>query len=193
MFTGIVETMGRVVRSDRFALQVESGLDDLSIGDSIAVNGVCLTVVSLDSGTFTMDVSEETLDRTNLGSLSEGDGVNLEQPLRAGDRFGGHIVQGHVDGVGKVTKVQPLDASVEMTFEAPDSLSRYLVEKGSVAVDGVSLTVTLVSGDEFSVALVPHTLEVTTLGTRRPGDGVNIEVDVMAKYVKRLMDRKREA
>lgn len=186
MFTGIIEQTGKLVRIGNSSLEVECGLGPLRVGESISVNGACLTVSSVTEGTLVADLSEETLERTNLGALQEGDAVNLERPLAAGDPLGGHIVQGHVDGVGRVVEARRLAGSVQMTIEVPETLSRYLVEKGSVAVDGVSLTVTLASGNRFSVALVPYTLEATNLGSRRPGDAVNIEADILAKYVERL-------
>jgi riboflavin synthase len=157
-------------------------LEETSVGDSIAVNGCCLTVVDLGPGWWAADAVDETLDRTNLGELRAGDPVNLERPLAAGGRLGGHLVQGHVDGVGRVTRVAP-----DLEVEVPDSLRTYLVEKGSVAVDGVSLTVVEVTSTGFSVAIIPHTLASTTLGRRMPGDAVNLEADVIAKYVERLL------
>lgn len=188
MFTGIVEASGEIVAISPARLEVASDLEDLALGESIAVNGVCLTVASLSGGGFAADISEETARRTSLGSLSAGDPVNLERAMPAGGRFGGHIVQGHVDGVGKVKEARELEGSVEMTFEVPRELERYLVEKGSVTVEGVSLTVASLGVAEFSVSLVPHTLAGTTLGSRKPGDMVNLEVDVLAKYVERLLE-----
>jgi len=188
MFTGIVEASGKIVAVSPARLEVASDLEDLALGESIAVNGVCLTVASLSGGGFAADISEETARRTSLGSLSSGDPVNLERAMPAGGRFGGHIVQGHVDGVGKVKEARELEGSMEMTFEVPRPLERYLVEKGSVTVEGVSLTVASLGVAEFSVSLVPHTLTGTTLGSRKPGDPVNLEVDVLAKYVERLLE-----
>lgn len=193
MFTGIVSTTGRVVGSPGQTLRVEGSFDGMTVGDSIGVNGVCLTVAGLEKGVLVTDISEETARRTNLGSLREGDEVNLELPLAASDRFGGHIVQGHVDGVGKVVEVEKLPASVELTIEVPGDLARYLVEKGSVAVDGVSLTITMLSGNRFGVALIAHTLEATNLKFRKPGDAVNIEVDIVAKYVERMLAKGDQA
>jgi riboflavin synthase len=184
MFTGIVEELGELVRADPHRLRIAASkvLDDASTGDSIAVDGCCLTVVARGDGWWEADVSEETLRRTTQGGLAAGDRVNLERPVRAQDRLGGHIVQGHVDGVGEVVEPAP-DLRVRM----PRPLLRYVVEKGSIAVDGVSLTVVDVLDDGFTVAVIPHTAEVTTLGQRRPGDPVNLEVDVTVKYVERLL------
>ena len=166
---------------------------DAKIGDSIAVNGCCLTVVEFGDGWWAADAQIETLDRTTLGALTPGDPVNLERPMRLGDRLGGHLVLGHVDGVGEVIAVEPQpDGSTRVTVRAPQALDRYLVEKGSVTVDGASLTITTVhstnsAGPEFGVALIPHTLAVTTLGVRGPGDRVNLEADMVAKHIERLM------
>ena len=194
MFTGIVEELGtvRTVRpvegGARLDVACETVLADASIGDSIAVNGCCLTVVELGDGWWAADAQIETLDRTTLGALAPGDPVNLERPLRLGDRLGGHLVLGHVDGVGEVVKVEPqADGSTRVVVRAPGDLARYLVEKGSVTVDGVSLTITTVSDAEFGVALIPHTLAVTTLGVRNAGDRVNLEADMIAKHVERLL------
>ncbi|NIA24718.1 MAG: riboflavin synthase [Gammaproteobacteria bacterium] len=195
MFTGIVESLGtvrRIVMTDLGCrLDIETDLPGLGIGDSVAVNGVCLTVVASPDGGFEADVMHETLLRTDLGTLEAGTSVDLERPLAASGRFDGHIVQGHVDGVGHVQTVEPEGDSVRMRIGIPEAISPYIAEKGSVAVDGVSLTVTAAGGDWFEVALIPHTLEVTVLGLRGPGDPVNIEVDVIAKYLERLMERKR--
>lgn len=186
MFTGIVEEMGRVERFDREAgrLRIASHavLEDASIGDSIAVDGCCLTVVDLGPGWWEADLSAETVIRTGFARVRVGDAVNLERPVRLDDRLGGHLVQGHVDGVGEVIEPAP-DLRVRVT----ELLSRYLVEKGSVTVDGVSLTVVEPGDDWFTVAVIPHTAAVTTLGGKRPGDLVNLEVDVVAKYVERLL------
>jgi len=184
MFTGIVEGMGEVlaVDGDRIAFRAPGLLDDVAVGASIAVNGCCLTVVEHTSDTWTADVVEETRRRSTLGGLAPGDPVNLERPVRPSDRLGGHIVQGHVDAVGEVVTAAP-----ELRVRVPAALLRYVVEKGSITVDGVSLTVAGLHDDGFSVAVIPHTTEVTTLGRRRAGDGVNIEVDVMAKYAERLL------
>ncbi len=184
MFTGIVEELGRLRDRDgcRFTFEAESVLDGAEIGASIAVNGCCLTVVDLGPGWWAADVVAETLDRTTLGDLTAGEPVNLERPVRLADRLSGHLVQGHVDGVGQVTARAP-----DLAVRTPAALHRYLVEKGSVAVDGCSLTVARVDDDGFAAAIVPHTAAVTTLGRRKPGDRVNLEVDVVAKYIERLV------
>jgi riboflavin synthase len=184
MFTGIVEELGRVVALDgpRLRLSATTVLDDVTMGASIAVNGCCLTVVAWGDDWWEADVSDETFRRTSLGALRPGDPVNLERPVRLQDRLGGHLVQGHVDAVGSVVGPAP-DLRVRM----PDHLLRYVVEKGSITVDGVSLTVVEVLADGFTVAVIPHTCEVTTLGGRQVGDAVNLEVDVMAKYAERLL------
>src|SRR5438477_1516581 len=179
MFTGIVREAGRVVSFDGHRLVVE-GATEAAAGDSVAVDGVCLTAV--DGSQLAFDVVDETLARTTLGALKPGDAVNLEPALCAGDPLGGHLVQGHVDGLGRVRST-----GEPVWIDAPPELLRYSVEKGSIAVDGVSLTVAALDGEGFAVALVPHTLEVTTLGRLEPGDPVNLEVDVLAKYVEKLL------
>lgn len=189
MFTGIVEEVGTVrgARAGRFSVACAEVLPGTGVGDSLSVSGVCLTVTARDAGGFVADVMGETLARTTLGRLQPGDAVNLERPLRADGRLGGHLVQGHVDGVGTVLAVEDRGAWTEVTVGAPAGLGSYLVEKGSVAVDGVSLTVAGVDDDAFRVGLVPHTLSATVFGTRRTGDPVNLEADVVAKYVERLL------
>ena len=184
MFTGIVEELGAIesVTGDRVRIAATHVLDDAKTGDSIAVDGCCLTVVDQGDGWWAADVSEETRRRTTLGDRRAGDPVNLERPVRALDRLGGHIVQGHVDGVGEIVEAAP-DLRVTM----PHDLLRYVVEKGSITVDGVSLTVVDVLDDGFTVAVIPHTAAVTTLGHKGRGDRVNLEVDVTAKYVERLL------
>jgi riboflavin synthase len=184
MFTGIVEELGSVVsrNGSRLRLAAAKVLDDAEIGSSIAVNGCCLTVVAKGDGWWEADVSDETFARTNLDDAAPGDPVNLERPVRLADRLGGHLVQGHVDAVGEIVHPAP-DLRVAM----PPDLLRYVVVKGSITVDGVSLTVVDRLGDGFTVAVIPHTAEVTTLGRRRPGDRVNLEVDLMAKYVESLV------
>ena len=200
MFTGIVEELGSVRRvaaeagGARIEIEAATVLDDATLGASIAVNGCCLTVVELGAGWWAADAVVETLDRTTLGGLAPGDPVNLERPVRLADRLGGHVVQGHVDGVGVVAARDALpDGSTRLRVDVPDGLTRYVVEKGSVTVDGASLTVAEVDDRGFAVALIPHTLAITTLGVRRPGDRVNLEVDVLAKYVERLLTGKRES
>jgi riboflavin synthase len=184
MFTGIVEELGSVesLVGPRLRIRASKVLDDVTMGASTAVNGVCLTVVAWGDDWWEADVSDETFARTSLGALASGDPVNLERPVRLEDRLGGHLVQGHVDAVGTV-----VDPAPELRVTMPNNLIRYVVEKGSITVDGVSLTVVDVVDDTFSVALIPHTAEVTTLGVRQPGDPVNLEVDVMAKYAERLL------
>jgi len=184
MFTGIVEELGSVVSLDgpRIRLSAAVVLTDVQMGASVAVNGCCLTVVAWGDDWWEADVSDETFRRTSLGSLRPGDPVNLERPVRLEDRLGGHLVQGHVDAVGTVAAEVP-DLRVTM----PEPLTRYVVEKGSITVDGVSLTVVDALADGFTVAVIPHTSEVTTLGRRSVGDPVNLEVDVMAKYAEKLL------
>ena len=184
MFTGIVEELGAIdaVDTNRVRIAATAVLDGARQGDSIAVDGCCLTVVAQGDGWWEADVSDETLKRTTIGDRQPGDRVNLERPVRADDRLGGHIVQGHVDGVGDIVDPVP-DLRVRM----PRKLLRYVVEKGSIAVDGVSLTVVDVLDDGFTVAVIPHTSAVTTLGHKGPGDRVNLEVDVTVKYVERLL------
>jgi riboflavin synthase len=194
MFTGIVEELGRVrsivpnAGGARIAIEAAAVLDDATIGASIAVNGCCLTVVELGDGHWAADAVVETLARTNLGDLAPGDPVNLERPVRLADRLGGHLVQGHVDAAGTVRGREPQpDASELFRFDAPDEVLRYVVHKGSITVDGISLTVAAVDDDGFQVAVIPHTLAVTTLGARVRGARVNLEVDLIAKYVERLL------
>jgi riboflavin synthase len=195
MFTGIVEERATVSRAGpRLVVAARVVSQDAEPGASIAVNGVCLTVVERASergdepgAALAFDLSPETLSRSTLGDLRDGDPVNLERPVTLLTRMGGHLVQGHVDGVGDVEAVRPVEGGVEMAFSIPGELERYVVEKGSIAVDGVSLTVTGTGPGRFEVALIPHTLEATTLGARRPGDRVNLEVDIMSKYVESLL------
>lgn len=184
MFTGIVEEKGSVLSRDgsRLVISARTVLDDSGIGASIAVNGCCLTVVERGEDWWSADVSDETWSRTNLGDLSPGDPVNLERPMAAGGRFGGHVVLGHVDAVGTVVAPAP-----GLVVRIPRDLMRYVVEKGSCTVDGISLTVFNLGEDTFEVAVIPHTAEVTTLGHRGAGDRVNIEIDVLAKHVERLL------
>jgi riboflavin synthase len=196
MFTGIVEEVGTVVEAGSRTRLLARVTADSDVGASLAVSGVCLTVVdraeAADGGAVLgFDLSDETLARTSLGRLREGARVNLERPVPAVGRLGGHLVQGHVDGVGVVDSIRDVRIGREITIAVPDDLSRYVAEKGSVTVDGVSLTVTGVDGSSFGVALIPHTLAVTTLGERRPGDELNLEVDVIARYVERLLRESR--
>ena len=191
MFTGIVEERGRVREMGPARLVVTCRVvsTDASPGDSIAVNGACLTVVERSPEHLAFDLSEETLRRTSFGRLRAGDPVNLERPLTLSSRLGGHLVQGHVDAVGEVMALEPTgDGGAWLAVRAPAEPMRYLIEKGSVSVDGVSLTVASLDGDTFAVALIPHTLEVTTLGSVRAGDPVNLEVDLIAKYVEALLE-----
>lgn len=193
MFTGIVEELGRVTAVEhlgdaaRFRLHGPVVTDGARHGDSIAVNGVCLTVVETADGEFTADVMAETLKRSSLGALEPGARVNLERPTAVGGRLGGHIVQGHVDGVGTITSRTPSEHWETVEIALPAQLARYVVEKGSITVDGVSLTVVDAGDDRFTVSLIPTTLALTTLGVKGPGDPVNLEVDVIAKYVERLL------
>ena len=186
MFTGLVETTGTIAALGEGRLGVRASLE-LEPGDSVAVNGVCLTATAVSGDGFDADVMPETMRRTSLGSLAEGDRVNLELPLRASDRLGGHMVQGHVDGLGTVEAVTEEGFARVVRIAAPPELLRYVVEKGSIAVDGVSLTVAEVDGDGFTVSLIPETLERTTLGSAAPDRSVNLEVDVLAKYVEKLI------
>jgi riboflavin synthase len=193
VFTGIVEELGEVVARtelpDAARLTVRGPLvtSDVAAGDSIAVNGVCLTVVESAGGSFTADVMHETLKRSSLGELSAGSPVNLERAVRVQDRLGGHLVQGHVDGTGEVLSVEKAEHWTVVTVSLPDDLARYVVEKGSITVDGVSLTVSAVGHTDFEVSLIPTTLERTTLGRKGVGDAVNLEVDITAKYVEKLL------
>jgi riboflavin synthase len=193
VFTGIVEELGDVVAVDdlgdasRFRLRGPVVTDGAKHGDSIAVNGVCLTVVDTGDGEFTADVMAETLNRSSLGALRPGSRVNLERPMALGGRLGGHLVQGHVDGIGVITGRKTSENWDVVTISLPEELSRYVVEKGSITVDGISLTVVEAGFDHFTVSLIPTTLALTTLGTKQTGDPVNLEVDVLAKYVERLL------
>ncbi|MDX3855438.1 riboflavin synthase [Streptomyces sp. AK02-01A] len=193
MFTGIVEELGEVTAvenlgdSSRFRLRGAVVTDGAKHGDSIAVNGVCLTVVGLEEGQFTADVMAETLNRSSLGALETGSKVNLERPMAVGGRLGGHIVQGHVDGTGTIVERKVSDHWEIVKISLPAGLTRYVVEKGSITVDGVSLTVVDAGPDYFTISLIPTTLALTTLGIKGPGDPVNLEVDVIAKYVERLL------
>lgn len=196
MFTGIIQGRGRIVRRQSsgggkiFSLEADFDLDDPQEGESIAVNGVCLTARNIDRRKFLVDVSPETLSRTGLGKLQEGNLVNLERALRMSDRLGGHLVSGHVDAQGSVEQRSAAGDFTLFTFSLPRALVKYVIEKGSIAINGVSLTVNSCEGERFSVSIIPHTLAVTTLGELKPGDKVNIEVDIIGKYVeKMLMDK----
>lgn len=193
MFTGIVEELGEITAvenlgdASRFRLRGPVVTEGAKHGDSIAVNGVCLTVVEHEGDEFTADVMAETLDRSSLGALSAGSRVNLERPTAVGARLGGHIVQGHVDGTGRVLERRPSEHWEIVKVSLPADLARYVVEKGSITVDGISLTVVEAGSDHFTVSLIPTTLALTTLGLKQPGDPVNLEVDIVAKYVERLL------
>ena len=196
MFTGIIEELGTVTGIEdqgdaiRVTIGAETVLGDAALGDSISVNGCCLTVAEVRADTFTADVMRETLDRTGIGALVTGDRVNLERAVTPATRLGGHMVQGHVDATGTVRRRTPSEHWDLVEIEAPTELMRYLVEKGSITVDGTSLTVVDVLDDGFTISLIPETLTRTTLGFRQPGDRVNLEVDVIAKHVERLLDWK---
>jgi riboflavin synthase len=193
VFTGIVEELGEVLAvaqqgdSSRLTVRGPLVVSDAGHGDSIAVNGVCLTVVSRDDDAFTADVMAESLRRSSLAGVRTGSRVNLERAVRVSDRLGGHVVQGHVDGTGRVLSVDPQEHWTVVRVQLPEGLDRYVVEKGSITVDGVSLTVSAVGSGWFEVSLIPTTLSATTLGVRVPGDVVNLEVDVLAKYVEKLL------
>ena len=194
MFTGIIQTVGRIARIERRGGDVRLTVDtatldmsDVALGDSIAVGGVCLTAVELGAQSFAADVSNETLSLTSFGQLAPGSRVNLEKALRLADRLGGHMVSGHVDGLGKVVSVTSDGRSQRWTFEVPPNLTRYIAAKGSICIDGTSLTVNEVSASRFGVNLIPHTVEHTTFADRKAGDAVNLEVDVVARYVERLL------
>jgi riboflavin synthase len=195
MFTGLVEDVGRIASAERTAeqaveLTIATGAMDaasLALGESVACDGVCLTVTFREPGRFRVLAGPETLARTTLGKVRAGDRLNLERAMRAGGRFGGHMVAGHVDGVGTLASRRPLGPGVEMVFQAPAELLRYVVEKGSIAVDGISLTVNRVEATSFAVALIPHTLEHTSLGGKQEGAAVNLEVDIVGKYIEKLL------
>ncbi|MFF2807773.1 riboflavin synthase [Streptomyces sp. NPDC058000] len=195
MFTGIVEELGEVAAIEdlgdaaRFRLRGPVVTEGAKHGDSIAVNGVCLTVVDTEAGEFTADVMAETLHRSSLGALTTGSRVNLERPMALGGRLGGHLVQGHVDGTGTIVERTPGEHWELVKVALPAQLARYVVEKGSITVDGTSLTVVEAADDYFTISLIPTTLALTTLGIKQPGDPVNLEVDVLAKYVERLLGR----
>ena len=198
MFTGIIEELGTVKgvrrQSDGMRLSVTAKviMDGMKTGDSIAVNGACLTVTEFDSSSFTADVSGETVNRTNIGKLRVGDKVNLERPMMLSDRLGGHLVSGHVDDVGVIRGVDKRGGMSIFTLEIPKDIQRYLVVKGSIAIDGISLTVNDVIGNKFTVTVIPHTAEMTTLGFKKSGDTVNLENDLIGKYVERFVRTRSE-
>ena len=200
MFTGIIEAVGKLVALERYGVDARLRFDigklditDVRQGDSIAVSGVCLTAVALGDGSFTADVSGETLGRTTLGSIGIGAGVNLERALTPTTRLGGHLVSGHIDGIGELLSQTADGRSQRMRFRVPTELARYVAGKGSICIEGVSLTVNEVAGATFSVNVVPHTLAATTLGSMRPGQRVNVEVDMLARYLERLVLGERAA
>ncbi|CAI9406352.1 riboflavin synthase [Nocardioides sp. T2.26MG-1] len=199
MFTGIVEELGTVAAVEdqgdaiRLTIRASTVLEDAGLGDSIAVNGCCLTVAARDGDTWTADVMQETLDKTSLYGVRPGDRVNLERAVTADKRLGGHIVQGHVDDVGTVLSRTPSEHWEVVEISLPAGLTRYLVDKGSITVDGVSLTVVEAHDERFTVSLIPETLARTTLGTRQPGDRVNLEADILAKHVEKLLAYRSEA
>ena len=191
MFTGIVEELGRVVSQEdgRIVVRCPIAASEMAVGDSISIDGACLTVIAIDGDEASFDISRETFDRTSLGALGAGDPVNVERPATLASRLGGHLVQGHIDGVAHVTSVHPdAEGGARLSVRLPAPLLRYVVEKGSITLDGVSLTVAALRGIDIEVALIPHTLVATTLGTVRPGDLLNVEVDVIAKYVAKNME-----
>lgn len=198
MFTGIIESLGTVssIRSSgrtgkQLAIETDIDLDGTKIGDSIAVNGACLTVVKIEKKRFDVDVSPETLDKTTLGNTKTGDRVNIERALRLSDRLDGHLVSGHIDGIGKISSKKLTGNAVIITFEVPESLSRYIIKKGSVAIDGVSLTVNNCDAGWFEVSIIPHTAKLTTIGTKAENNFVNIETDMIGKYIERFIGNQK--
>ncbi|WP_419775099.1 riboflavin synthase [Ignavigranum ruoffiae] len=195
MFTGIIEEVGRLKeiqskdRGKRIEILAHEILTDVELGDSIAVNGICLTVSQLAHQSFTADVMQETLDRTALAKLTSGDRVNLERAMAANGRFGGHIVSGHIDGVGTIQQIRPDGMAQRYTIRANPSILKYVIEKGSIAIDGISLTVTEVTAQTFSVSIIPHTQEQTNLSDRAVGDPVNLEVDIVGKYIEKFINQ----
>lgn len=193
MFTGIVEEIGKIQsikkgdKSSVITVQGDKIFGDIHIGDSIAVNGVCLTVATFSNNNFIADIMNETLSKSTLGSLKNGSDVNLERAMSANRRFGGHIVSGHIDGVGEITKIQKDDNAIWYTVKVEDNLMKYIVEKGSIAIDGISLTVARVDNIQFSVSIIPHTAQETILSHRQIGDNVNLENDIIGKYVEKLI------
>ncbi|MDI6801186.1 MAG: riboflavin synthase [Thermodesulfovibrionales bacterium] len=199
MFTGLIIELGEIISigkmPDRARLSVRGTeiIKDAAIGDSIAINGVCLTVVAIDNATLSFDVSYETLKSTNLGALKRGDRINLEPSLKPNSKLGGHFVTGHVDGVGKIKSKQQKGDAVTITIESPENVMKYLVEKGSVAVDGISLTVVDVFKDAFTVVIIPHTARMTTIGFKNIGDTVNLEPDILGKYVAKFLKTNKDS
>lgn len=195
MFTGIIENKGRVLRveyrgqEERLTLEIPMDLTDLKLGDSININGVCLTVVEKKEQAIGVDLSLETLEKTILGKLKEGDKVNLERALRLTDRLGGHIVTGHIDGIGVILEKRRERDFLGLRVRIPPSISRYVVQKGSIAIDGISLTVNQCQGEEIQITLIPYTIEKTTLIDKKVGDQVNVEADILGKYVEKMLDR----
>src|SRR3989339_1860437 len=188
MFTGIIEDLGAIVNVDKKNVTASTKLSDINIGDSVSVNGVCLTVIKIQTKSdneylITFDVSEETFSKTNLGKLKINNKVNLERALKTGGRFGGHFVNGHVEGIGKILSIKRLANSEVWEFSNPEDLSVYIVEKGSIAIDGISLTIAEKSPTSFKVSLIPHTLKNTTLGIKKAGEAINLETDILSKYV----------
>ncbi len=194
MFTGIVEEVGKIISASptRLVIQATTTLEGLKLGDSINVNGACLTIVQVQNNAMAIDVVPETLRRTNLGNLSPGDPVDLERAMALGDRLGGHMVQGHIEGTARVASITPEGDSLIMRFTAPPEIMRYVVAKGFIAVDGISLTVVDCDASSFSISVIPYTREHTVLGSRKLGDPVNLETDIVARYVERLMKGEHE-
>lgn len=196
MFTGLIEEIGRVesvvksAKSASITIKAKKVLEGVMLGDSISTNGVCLTVTSFDSGRFSVDVMAETMRRSSFRHLTPGDEVNLERALSLGDRLGGHMVSGHIDGVGKVSRYDQEDNAVWITVSAPPEILRYIVQKGSIAIDGVSLTVAYVDDSVFKVSIIPHTKEETTLLNKKPGSEVNLECDMIGKYIEKFIDER---
>lgn len=199
MFTGLVEEIGKIesviksTKSARITIKASKILEGVKLGDSICTNGVCLTVTAFDSAKFTVDVMAETMRRSNLKNLSLGSEVNLERALRLGDRLGGHIVSGHIDGVGQIKNYENEDNAIWVTIEASSEILKYIVEKGSIAIDGVSLTVAYVDESVFKVSIIPHTKDMTTLIKKRIGDQVNLECDTIGKYIEKFLNLKEDA
>ena len=195
MFTGIIEDKGRVLRVEshgqekRLTIELPSHLTEVQLGDSININGVCLTIVRIQKGTIDLDLSQETLQKTVLGELKEGNHVNLERALRLTDRLGGHIVTGHIDGIGVISQKRQERDFLQLKIRIPESVTRYVVTKGSIAIDGISLTVNEFLGTEIQMMLIPYTIQKTTLVDKRVGDRVNVETDILGKYVEKLLDR----